>query len=93
MKLKGKNSKKLKGNTKAKMEKTLKKMEETRKNDTINLRAQIDKKIEVLIAEREKATNYKDTLNKKIIEIDKMSLRIDGAIVALKELVQNDTDV
>ena len=93
MKLKGKNSKKLKPTTKKKMEDTLKRMEDTRVKDSVNIRAQINAKIVTLKAEKEKAVKYIADFKKKIIEIEEMSLKIDGALVALEEVVKNDSDV
>ncbi|MHA1754546.1 MAG: hypothetical protein ACTSYR_03405 [Candidatus Odinarchaeia archaeon] len=93
MKLKGKNSKKLKDEDRKKKEKTLKRMEETRAIDSSNLRAQINKKIEVLVGEKKKATTHIENFKDKIIELEELSLRIDGALVTLKELVSNDINV
>lgn len=93
MKLKGKNSEKIKPAKKQKMEKTLKRMEETRKKDTDNLRARITGKIEYLVAERQKAIEAIEKYKKNIIELEGLGLKIDGALVTLKELVSNDTDV
>jgi len=93
MKLKGKNAKKLKGDTKKKMQDTLKRMKKVRNTDSINLRAKISAKIENLVSEKEKATTYIENFNKKIIELEEMSLKIEGALVALKEAISDDTDV
>lgn len=93
MKLKGKNVKNLKPVKKAQMEKTLKKMEETRNKDSVNLRAHINKKVEFLVIEKEKAITCITNLKNKIIEFEEMSLKIDGAVVALQEVLANDTNV
>ena len=84
-KLKGKNVAKLKPEQKAKMEKTLERMDKVREEDTVRLR----KKVEANIAA------YEDRLKKvdayiKDAEIKKM--RIEGALFSLKELLTNATE-
>ena len=99
MKLKGKNAKKIKDSKKKKMEDTLKRMEDTRVKDSVNLRAQISAKIEKLVVESEKADTYLENLKNKIVEMEELKLRIDGALTALREVSakpkegKNDTDV
>ena len=93
MKLKGKNSKKIPASKKEKMDKTLKRMEETRKKDTDNLRAQIVAKKKFLVEQKNKAIEAIEKYKKNIIELEELELRIDGALVTLRELVSDDTNV
>lgn len=93
MKLKGKNSKKIPVSKKEKMEKTLKRMEDARKKDTNNLRVQINVKKKYLVEQKEKAIKAIDMYKEKIIELEEMGLKIEGALVTLRELVPDDTDV
>ena len=93
MKLKGKNSNKLKEVKKKKMEDTLKRMENARAKDSVNLRARINAKIETLKAEKEKAVKYIADFKQKIIELETIVLKIDGALVSLEEIIKDDSDV
>lgn len=87
MKLKGTNSKKLKDEDRKKKEKTLKRMEKARVEDNDNLRDKLDNKLVILEAEHEKAKGIIENYKKNIIELEKLVLKLDGAIVSLKEVV------
>lgn len=88
-KLKGKNAEKLKGSKKEKMEKTLKRMDKVRKEDTIRLRIRIEEKIKSHEVEIVKAAGYRESLNKKIESIKEMELKLEGAVISLKEILNN----
>lgn len=80
-KLKGKNSKRIKPEKKKKMKKTLDKMIETRKEDSINLRDTLEVKLKWAEAEELKAQNQLKSLKAQ-------SLRLQGAILCMKELLE-----
>jgi len=81
MKLKGKQSQKLKKTKKKKMKKTLKRMEKTRKLDSDRLRKLIVAKLEWAKTER------KNKLN-KIKEIQRQLHRVEGILLFINDLLQ-----
>jgi hypothetical protein len=93
MKAKGKAIQKLKGIKKEKIKKTLDKMTENREKDTLRIRTVIGIKLKVLEEETLKADDLIKQHEEKILELKYMKLRITGAIIALKEVINNDTNV
>ena len=79
-KLKGKNAAKLKPEQKAKMEKTLERMDKTREQDSIRLRTKIESNIKEYVARLKKIDEF-------IQDAEIKKLRIEGAIVSLRELL------
>lgn len=92
-KLKGKNVGKLKPEQKEKLEKTLKRMDEAREQDSKRLRDLIKEKIETHKKEVQIANTYIDTTNKKIREVIEVKLRNEGAILSLGEILKNASKV
>jgi len=79
------------------MERTLRRMEETRRNDDMYLRDVIKNKLEWAKTERQKGFDMIDGLNKRlqevikdtenrISEINKQILKLDGIVLVLDEL-------
>jgi len=79
------------------MERTLRRMEETRRNDDMYLRDVIKNKLEWAKAERQKGFDMIDGLNKRlqevikdtenrVSEINKQILKLDGIVLVLDEL-------
>lgn len=93
MKLKGKNVEKIPSSKKKKMEKTLKKMEETRVKDSINMRVLVNGKLEHLNEEDKKLISLIKIYEDKLIEFKNLKLKIEGAIISLKEILQDDSNV
>lgn len=91
-KLKGKNVAKLKVDKKKKMEKTLKRMDEVRKEDSMRLRTQIEEKIKIHKEDIVKADGYMESLNKKIDSMKDMKLKLEGAIISLQEILNNASE-
>ena len=94
MKLKGKNSKKIPKEQKKKMEKTLKRMKKVREDDSMYLRDEMQKKLMWLNAERQKGVNgvkaidaQKANLENQKQTLIKQILKIDGAIITLKDIL------
>jgi len=79
-KLKGKNADKLKPEQKAKMEKTLERMDATREQDTVRLRTKIQANINEYVSRLKKIDEF-------IQDAEIKKMRIEGAVVALKELL------
>ena len=80
LQLKGNNAKRLRPKQKKKMESTLARMQETRENDSKNLRLVIEAKLKWAIAEKEKGINAIKNVQNQVI-------RLQGAITVLKELL------
>ena len=85
MELKGKNSKKLKPKQKKKMNKTLKRMEETRKQDNTNLRDLMKTKLEWVKNERQKGLNLIEETKVKIYKLNGMIILINDVLNLKKE--------
>ena len=84
IKLKGRNSDRLKPKQKKKMQKTLDIMKETRDKDSLNMRDVANAKLKWAYAERERGLSA----NKKIqVQIHKL----DGIITVLEELLGIDS--
>ena len=92
MKLKGKNVARLSKNEKSKREKTLKRMNKIRKDDSIRLRTKIEERIKFHQAEVLKADNFIRESSQKIESVKVAKLRIEGAIISLQEILKNDTE-
>ena len=90
-KLKGKNVERLKPKQKAKMEKTLKRMDNAREQDNVILRKAIEEKIRFSHGEIKKADEHITLLKQKIQETFNMKIRNEGAILSLGEILKNDT--
>jgi len=80
LKLKGNNAKRLRPEQKKKMEETLDRMQKTRETDSKNLRTTIEAKLKWAEAEKAKGINALENIQKQI-------LKINGAILVLKELL------
>ena len=91
-KLKGVNAKRLKNPQKKKMEKTLKRMDKIRNDDSIRLRTKIEERIKFHQAEVLKADNFIRETSQKIESVKVAKLRIEGAIISLQEVLKNDTE-
>ena len=91
-KLRGKNAERLKKPQKKKMEKTLKRMNKIRKDDSIRLRTKIEERIKFHQAEVLKADNFIRESNQKIESVKVAKLRLEGAIISLQEILKNDTE-
>ena len=85
MKLKGKNIKRLKPNQRAKMEKTLKSMEENRKKDSRNLRDIIESKLKWAKQEKQKGINLIKTTQIQIYKLDGIILAFEDLLYPKKE--------
>ena len=92
MKLKGKNVARLSKNEKSKREKTLKRMNKSRKDDSNRLRTKIEERIKFHQAEVLKADNFIRESSQKIESVKVAKLRIEGAIISLQEVLKNDTE-
>lgn len=90
--LRGKNAERLKGVTKEKMEKTLKRMDKSREEDSIRLRTKIENQINKHKADVAKADGFILEENKKIETVKVMKLKLEGAIISLQEVLNNDTE-
>lgn len=90
--LKGTNAKRLKGDTKVKMEKTLERMDKIRNDDSIRLRTRIEEQINKHKADVAKADGFILEENKKIETVKIMKLKLEGAIISLQEVLNNDTE-
>lgn len=88
-KLKGKNAEKLKGNNKEKMEKTLKRMDKTRKDDSIRIRTLIEEKIKIHQEDMIKADNFIKESTQKIESVRTAKLKIEGALISLQDILNN----
>ena len=91
-KLRGKNAERLKNPQKNKMEKTLKRMEKSRKEDSVRLRTKIEQQIIKHKADILKADVFIKEENKKIETVRVMKLKLEGAIISLQEILINDTE-
>ena len=87
LKLKGRNSKRLKPKQKERMQKTLNVMQKNRIEDSHYIRDLINKKLEWAIAEREKGTKAIEPLQNQIKRIITQMNKLDGAILVLNELL------
>lgn len=79
-KLRGKNSNKIPENKKEKMEKTIEKMQEIRKEDSVYLRDLLNQKLTWAIEEKQKAQT----------NIEKLKIqahRLEGAIIFIKDIL------
>ena len=88
MELKGEAAKKLSKEDRDKKEKTLKKMEESRKKKDILLRDKIDKKVEWLNDNESNAIIQIEDLQKSLDLIKQKLERIRGAKIVLQELIK-----
>ena len=79
-KLKGKNSERIEPKKKAKMQKTLDKMINTRKKDAVNLRYVLESKLIWAKEEEAKAKNSMQLIKAHL-------LKLQGAIVVLEEVL------
>lgn len=91
-KLKGVNAKRLKNPQKKKMEKTLKRMDKIRNDDSIRLRTKIEEQINKHKVDVAKADGFILEENKKIETVKVMKLKLEGAIISLQEVLNNDTE-
>lgn len=91
-KLKGKNAERLKGDNKEKMEKTRKRMDKLREEDDIRLRHKLEQKVKALEAEVAKANAIEIQLKKKQEYLRDAKLKLEGAIISLKEVLNNDSE-
>lgn len=73
-----------------KQEETLKRMQETRKGDTMFLREKIAKKLEWAIEEKKKGIALIEKQLNQIRENKEAVNKLDGAILALTELLQTE---
>lgn len=87
MKLKGKNAEKLNPAKRKKMEKTLKKMEKTRIQDTRHLRDIIKAKLDWATKEKAKGLKTVEMLNNQVLGINRQLIKLDGILLVLNELV------
>ena len=92
MKLKGKNVARLKKDEREKREKTLKRMDKGKNDDSIRLRTKIEQQISKHKADILKADGFIQEENKKIETVRVMKLKLEGAIISLKEILNNDTE-
>jgi len=90
-KLKGKNAEKIKTDKKEKMEKTLKRMDDVREKDNVNIRDLITKKLAAYAQEREKAAQYITKLKGQIQQLEVQKLKIDGALISLNEVLKESS--
>lgn len=90
MTLQGKNSKRIPKEKLKKMEETLKDMEEIRAKDSIQLRNQIKAKIAYYNEERAKSLEIENKLRGQLQILKIKQNRIDGAIIALSELIKEE---
>lgn len=88
MKLKGKNSERITGDKRKKMDETLKRMEETRVQDTLRLRTKVEEKTKELETNLKEADKLLENLNQKIKETKVTKNRIEGAIISLRDILK-----
>lgn len=86
MKLKGKNSERIREDKKEKMQATLNKMQENRNQDNVYLRDVIKKKLEWAAQEKEKGEKFITQLELKIKETKEKVTRLEGILIVLDEL-------
>ena len=91
-KLRGKNAERLKNPQKKKMEKTLKRMDKIREEDNTRLRTKIKEQINKHKVDVAKADGFILEENKKIETVKVMKLKLEGAIISLQEVLNNDTE-
>lgn len=91
-KLKGKNVARLKKDDRKKREKTLKRMDKIRNDDSIRLRTKIENKIKFHQAEVLQADNFIKEQSQKIESVRIAKLRIEGALISLKDILNNAND-
>jgi hypothetical protein len=91
-KLKGKNAARLKKEDKAIKEKTLKRMDKIRNDDSIRLRHKIQEQLSKHKAEVLKADNFIKEQSQKIESIKVAKLRLEGAIISLQEILNNEIE-
>jgi len=91
-KLKGKNAEKINLEKKDKMEKTLARMDKVREEDSINLRNAIEAKIIQHEGELKATEQVIESYNLKKQEATKVKLKLEGAIISLKEILNNDIE-
>ena len=84
MKLQGSNVKKLSKSERRRKELTLKRMEETRKEDTIQLRQEVKQKLQYYIEEYQKNSKLEQELRNELKVAQDNKLKLVGAISALK---------
>lgn len=90
MELQGKNVEKFPEEIKVKMEETLADMEETRREDSIQLRQKITKQISFLYEQQVKAVEVEKKLTGQLESLQKQKSQIEGALIALKNLLVED---
>lgn len=73
-----------------KQENTIKKMKEIRKEDYINLRDKINKKLLWIAEEKQKGKEYVEQLEKKIGETNIQIIKLIGAEITLTELLKKE---
>jgi len=95
LKLKGRMAERLSGEKRARMERTLKRMEEIRRKDDMRLRELIKAKREWVDKEREKGYNIIEQLDKQIEQIKeqqeaikKQIIKLDGCALVLDDLIE-----
>lgn len=95
MKLKGEVVKKIPKTKKAKMKKTLKKMKKVREEDSIFLRDRLNEKLKWLNEQRVKGVKaveniniQQQNLNQQKQNLTNQILKIDGAIITLKDVLE-----
>ena len=91
-KLKGKNVARLKKEDRQKKEKTLKRMDKIRNDDSIRLRTKIEEQINKHKVDIGKADVFILEENKKVETVKVMKLKLEGAIISLQEVLNNDTE-
>lgn len=91
-KLKGTNVARLKKGQKQKMQKTLNRMDKSRKDDSLRLKTKIEIAIEKHTQEIVKLHGYAKSLNDKLESVKDMKLKLEGAIISLKDILNNDTE-
>lgn len=93
MKLRGSNLKRIKPKKRKKMEATLKKMEETRKEDAIFLRHTLQEKHTASIKNRQKFLEMIKDFEEKITKLKIQVLKFNGAINVLNEVLNAKEDL
>ena len=88
MKGRGKNYERSKGKRRAKIDKTVKKMNKTRQKDDIRLRKNIKEKLEWAISEKKKAEETIANWNKNIQINSREILKLTGIILVLSQLLE-----
>ncbi len=91
-KLKGKNAARLKKEDRERKERTLKRMDKIRNDDSVRLRTKIEEKIKFHQAEALQADNFIREQSQKIESVRIAKLRIEGAIISLKDILNNAND-